>query len=84
MTPERRKEVRLADDASFRARAFHENERLKERIKALESLLAESKFDLIQWIEWAALRHKFSDNASLNIVAKIDAILPKTEEVKDE
>ena len=49
---------------------------LKERIKALESLLARFRNGF-------AYPYSLNENLRKQIIAEIDAILPKTEEVKD-
>lgn len=64
MTPDRREELRRCDDASYRTRTSREIDELKERIKALESLLAEIGAD---------------EHLSASAIHKIDAILPSTE-----
>ena len=76
MKPDRRAELRRLEDASFRTTASHDNEVLKERIKALESLLAEAG------IKFLSLKYTFKTITYDKLISKIDAILPKTEELK--
>jgi len=75
MTPDRRAELRRLEDANFRTTASHDNEVLKERIKALESLLARFKNGF-------AYPYSLDESLRKQIISEIDAILPKTEEVK--
>ena len=80
MKPDRRAGLRRLEDASFRTAASHDNEALKERIKALESLLARAGEKLSNYdSDYPPERFEVYD-----LVERIDAILPKTEEVKDE
>lgn len=83
MTPEKRREQRRNEDASFRTTASHDNEVLKQRIKALESLLAEAGMELLAFVCGCDLALNGWDISKAKlIVSKVDAILPKTEEVK--
>ena len=76
MKPDRRAELRRLEDASFRTTASHDNEVLKERIKALESLLARSG-------DWIINSTDYNELDPDPLAIEIDAILPKTEKVKD-
>lgn len=54
-----------------------------KRIKALESLLARSADYLTVWDTWAKrVEDDYSSETHNKLMSEIDAILPKTEEVK--
>jgi len=77
MKPDRRAELRRLEDASFRTTASHDNEVLKERIKALELLLSNICAEV-------CLISPTERSIDLNVMlSEADAILPKTEEVNN-
>lgn len=78
MTPDRRKEIQRSEDASYRTRTSREIDAHKERIKALESLLAKAGSELASI---PPLNRSIESNVLLGY---IDAILPATEVKKDE
>lgn len=79
MTPDRREELRRCDDACYRTRTSRDINELKERIKALESLLARAGDKLNNYDS-----DYNPENAEVDqLIAEIDAILPDTEGKKD-
>ena len=90
MTPERRDELRRAEDAVKHARYTLDRKNYMvtiagqdERIKALESLLCEAGADLMWMAIVVQITSENDLTETLETIRKIDAILPKTEEVKD-
>lgn len=95
MTPERRKELRRCDEACFRTRTARQIEEKDKRIKELESTVATDNTEtLVNALErikaLESLLARAGDFLYMNSVEygvdelciEIDAILPKTEEVK--
>lgn len=76
MTPDRRAELRRCDDACYRTRTSREMNELKERIKALESILARCGYELEN------IGGYCSDFKCDDLINEIDAILPVTEDAK--